>query len=131
MKGSALALSTYEKEFLTLIIAVKKWRPYLVGKAFVIKANQQSLKYQLHQRIGTIVQQKWLSKLLGYAFVVEYKKGSENVVADALSRRGEVSEPVATSLQDNQDSVADQADSDLGNVVADLPNSTTTTTDRP
>ena len=95
------------------------------------KQTKQSLKYQLHQRIGTIVQQKWLSKLLGYAFVVEYKKGSENVVADALSRRGEVSELVATSLQDNQDSVGDQADSDLGNAVADFPNSTSTTTDRP
>ena len=44
----------------------------------------------LHQRIGTPLQQKWLSKLLGYAFIVEYKKGSKNVVADALSRRGEV-----------------------------------------
>ena len=63
--------------------------------------------------------------------MVEYKKGSENVVADALSRRGEVSELVATSLQDNQDSVGDQADSDLGNAVADFPNSTSTTTDRP
>ena len=92
MKGSALALSTYEKEFLALISVVKKWRPYLVGRAFVIKTDQQSLKYVLHQRIGTPVQQKWLSKLLGYTFVVEYKKGFENVVADALSRRGEVSE---------------------------------------
>ena len=40
LKGSALALSTYEKEFLTLITVVKKWRPYLVGKAFVIKTDQ-------------------------------------------------------------------------------------------
>ena len=31
-------------------------------------------------------QQKWLAKLLGYAFVVEYKKGYDNRVADALSQ---------------------------------------------
>ena len=61
-----------------------------MGRPFIIKTDQQSPKYLLHQRIGTPLQQKWLSKLLGYAFVVEYKKGSENVVADALSGRGEV-----------------------------------------
>ena len=61
-----------------------------MGRPFIIKTDQQSPKYLLHQRIGTPLQQKWLSKLLGYAFVVEYKKGFENVVADALSRRGEV-----------------------------------------
>ena len=74
LKDSALALSTYEKEFLALISTVKKWRPYLVGRAFVIKTDQQSPKYLQHQRIGTPIQQKWLSKLLSYAFVVEYKK---------------------------------------------------------
>ena len=45
LKDSALALSTYEKEFLALISTVKKWRPYLVGRAFVIKTDQQSPKY--------------------------------------------------------------------------------------
>ena len=39
LKGRALALSTYEKEFLALVTVVKKWRPYLVGNAFIIKTD--------------------------------------------------------------------------------------------
>ena len=87
LKGKALHLSTYEKELLALVTAVHKWRPYLLGRPFIIKTNQQSLKYILEQRIATPAQQKWLTKLLEYLFVVEYKKGIENKVADALSKR--------------------------------------------
>ena len=39
LKGRSLHLSTYEKELLALGTVVKKWRPYLVGKPFVIKTN--------------------------------------------------------------------------------------------
>lgn len=66
--------------------AVHKWRPYIIGRPFNIRTDHQSLKYLLEQRISTPAQQKWLSKLLGYDYVVSYKKGSENLVADALSR---------------------------------------------
>ena len=90
LKGKALQLSTYEKELLALVTAIHKWRPYLLGRPFIIKTNQQSLKYILEQRIATPAQQKWLTKLLGYLFVVEYKEESENKVAVALSRRSNV-----------------------------------------
>ena len=84
LKGRSLVLSTYEKEFLAVVVAVQKWRHYLVGKPFVIKTDQQSVKYLLDQRVGTRAQQRWITKLLGYNFLVEYKKGKENVVVEAL-----------------------------------------------
>lgn len=59
----------------------------MLGRPFVIKTNHQSLKYLLEQRVGTPAQQRWITKLLGYIFIVEYKQGKENVVADALLRR--------------------------------------------
>nr|GEV89579.1 reverse transcriptase [Tanacetum cinerariifolium] len=36
--------------------------------------------------VTTPLQHKWLAKLMGYNYVIEYKKGRENVTADALSR---------------------------------------------
>ena len=35
-------------------------------------------------------QQKWVSKIQAYNFDIEYVKGTHNVVADALSRKGQI-----------------------------------------
>ncbi|GJX34500.1 putative mitochondrial protein [Tanacetum coccineum] len=80
------ALSTYEKEFLVVLMALKKWRSYLLDKHFKIKTDHFSLKYLLDQRLTTPFQAKWLPKLLGFDYEISYNKGSENVVADAMSR---------------------------------------------
>lgn len=87
LKGKSLNLSTYEKELLALVMAVRKWRPFLLGHNFKVWTDQKALKYLLEQRIGTPAQQKWVAKLLGFDFTVEYKRGRENRAADALSRR--------------------------------------------
>ncbi|XP_026399861.1 uncharacterized protein LOC113295752 [Papaver somniferum] len=83
----AAALSTYEKELLAIVQAVTKWKHYLQGQHFIIHIDHQSINYFLKQKISTTLQQKWLMKLLGFDYEVKYKKGSENKVADALSRR--------------------------------------------
>ena len=49
LKGKNLHLSTYEKELLALVISVKKWRPYLIGKTFKVRTDHQTLKFLLEQ----------------------------------------------------------------------------------
>ena len=79
--------STYAKEMLAIVEAIRTWRPYLLGHKFFIQTDQRSLKYFLEQRIATPEQQKWVAKLLGYDYKIKYRPGRENFVADALSRK--------------------------------------------
>lgn len=81
------ALSTYEKECLSILFVVDQWRPYLQQGEFLIKIDQRSLIHLDDKRLTTPWQHKALTKLLGLQFKIIYKKGVENRVADALSRR--------------------------------------------
>lgn len=82
----AAAQSIYEKEACAILAALKKWRHYLLGNRIIIKTDQQSLRFITSQRLTEGVQHKLLLKLLEFDHTVEYKKGKENKVADALSR---------------------------------------------
>jgi hypothetical protein len=70
-----------------LVLAVRHWQPYLWGKSFTIRTNHYSLKFLLDQKLTTVPQHQWVSKLFSFDFSVEYKLGTANVVTDALSRR--------------------------------------------
>eukprot|EP01018_Ginkgo_biloba_P034936 Gb_00235 [translate_table: standard] len=91
-----LGRSTYEKEMLAILHAIRKWRQYLLGNHFKVKTDHDSLKYFLEQRVSSEEQQKWVSKIQDFDFKIIYKKSKENVIADALSRWEE--EPSLNSL---------------------------------
>ncbi|XP_066347641.1 uncharacterized protein [Miscanthus floridulus] len=82
-----LKLAAYERELIGLVQAVRHWRPYLWGRHFLVRIDHYSLKFLLDQRLSTVPQHQWLSKLFGFDFAVEYRLGRLNTVADALSRR--------------------------------------------
>lgn len=81
------ALSTYAKEGLAILLAVDHWRQYLQNDEFLIHTDQRSLVHLEDQRLATPWQQKIMSKLLGLRYRIVYKRGVDNRVADALSRR--------------------------------------------
>ena len=47
LSSKALGKSTYEKELMAIILSVKQWRNYLVGRRFHIRIDHRSLKYHL------------------------------------------------------------------------------------
>ena len=53
-----------------------------MGRPFIIKTDQKSFKHVLEQKITTPFQQLWLSKFMGFNYIIQYKSGAENVVAD-------------------------------------------------
>jgi hypothetical protein len=76
----------YERELMGLVLTVRHWRPYLWGRPFLIQTDHYSLKFHFDQKLATIPQHQWVSKLLDFDFHVEYKPGVTNIAANALSR---------------------------------------------
>ncbi|KAL4386192.1 hypothetical protein GQ457_09G013260 [Hibiscus cannabinus] len=76
----------YHREMYAITKAVGKWRQYLLGRKFIVYTDQKALRELTHQTIQTPEQQRWLNKLIGYDFEIQYRPGKSNTVADALSR---------------------------------------------
>jgi hypothetical protein len=58
-------LSSYEKEFLAVLMAVDKWRSYLSRQPFVIRTYHKSLCHLQDQSLSTELQRKAMVKLAG------------------------------------------------------------------
>ncbi|KAL8124581.1 hypothetical protein AgCh_012294 [Apium graveolens] len=79
--------SVYEKELIAICLAVQKCKSYLLGRHFIVRSDQQSLKFLTQLKEVNSDYQKWVTKLLGFDFEIQFKPGTANRVANALSRK--------------------------------------------
>ena len=75
-----------ESECLAIVEAVKVFRPYLYGRRFTLETDHQALTWLMTKQEPAGKLSRWALELQEYDMDIVYRKGCENVVADALSR---------------------------------------------
>ena len=81
--------TTSEKELLAIIYSLIKFRIYLIGPKFHIITDHKALTYFLSTPYHNARMMRWVLYLQEFDFSIEHCKGSDNVVADFLSRNFE------------------------------------------
>ncbi|KAK3025937.1 hypothetical protein RJ639_040853 [Escallonia herrerae] len=82
--------TTHEKELLAVVHCLKIWRHYMLGSSFIVRTDNTAVSHFLSQSKLTSKQARWQELLAEFNFMLEYRVGSTNSVADALSRRAEL-----------------------------------------
>ena len=78
--------STVEKECLAIKLATHAFRVYLLGRKFIIQTDHRALEWLDRLKENNARLTRWSLSLQPYHFVVNYRSGSKNGNADALSR---------------------------------------------
>ncbi|XP_073120602.1 uncharacterized protein [Henckelia pumila] len=86
LNGAALNYPTYDKEFYALVRVLETWQHYLRPNEIMIHRHHESLKHLKGQQKLNKIHANWVAFLETLPYVIKYKQGKENVVADALSR---------------------------------------------
>ena len=78
--------STYDREFLAIVMAVRHFRHHLIGTRFIVRTDHRPLQFRSVVKDPWGRRARWIAELEEYSFSVEYINGKTNKVADALSR---------------------------------------------
>jgi hypothetical protein len=81
---------THGLELATVVHALKIWRHYKIGNKCKIFRDHKCSKYIFTQKELNLRQRRWLELIKDYDLEIQYHPGKENVVADALRRKGQV-----------------------------------------
>jgi len=87
LHDATLNYPTYDKELYALVRALQTWEHNLVSQEFIIHSDHEPLKYLKGQHKLNKRHAKWMEFLKQFQYVIKYKKGKTNIMADALSKR--------------------------------------------
>ena len=88
LRGAELNYPVHEKELLAIKYALRTWSPYLYnGYRTEVVTDHESLKYMNTTRTPSKRLARWIDEFSEFNLNIKYRKGSEAIVPDAISRR--------------------------------------------
>ena len=98
LNEAKLKYSTYDKELYAVVQALRYWRHYLLPHEFVLFSDHEALRFLSSQKKLNPRHAKWVEYIQAYTFVLRHRAGTENKVADALSRRALLLNSISTEV---------------------------------
>ena len=86
LADAQLNYTTTEKDLLAVVFALEKFRSYILGSKIIVYTDHTALKYMLSKKEAKPRLIRWVLLLQEFYLEIKDKKGSENSVADHLSR---------------------------------------------
>lgn len=100
LKTSELNYTVSEKETLAIVHCFRQWRTLILGRALVVVTDHKSLTFLLSCNLRSSRLMRWVIFLQEFDFEIVHCRGTDNVVADVLSRQ-----PLRVTSEERPDSL--------------------------
>ena len=114
LRKHELNYSSHKGEMFAVLFFMKKFRHFLLHRPFILRIDNQALKWLKSQDPPSSLVSRWLSTLADYEFSIQYRPSKKHANADAMSRLTHVPDHTGADMEEFDDEI-------LGAVVAVAP----------